>query len=244
MNHTQSPAQLIIGSPTVTLRHTIQLLQKALCSNNSCQTCIDCRNIDRKQHHSIIWMQPEKNNYTLDDLEPITRTISFALAPDQQFFFILQQADFLTAVCANSLLKSIEEPPAGYQFILLAQRPEQLLPTIRSRCITQLLSASDQSTLQHDLFGFFTSHKPINPASFLKALDESKITERESIELLDRAVSFWMTYAKKQIQDGELVQYKHTLGKIALFSQAITNPPMPGSSKLLWKNIFLQLNSR
>ncbi|MEM6956743.1 MAG: AAA family ATPase [Myxococcota bacterium] len=35
---------------------------------------------------------------------------------------------------ANALLKTLEEPKAGVTFILLAERPDRLLPTIRSRC--------------------------------------------------------------------------------------------------------------
>ncbi len=241
MNITQSPALLYIGKPVATAAQATSTLQKGLCKQDSCHTCIDCRNIDRKQHPFVRWIKPEKNNYTLDDLEAISKAISFALAPEERFFFVLEQADFLTTVCANSLLKSIEEPPAGYQFILLAQRAEALLPTIRSRCIITTLNSSDNTNLEHDLFAFFTAHKPINPASFLKALDESKITERESVELLDRAVAYWITYSKKQAAENNNAQYAQSVKKIALFSQAITNPPMPGSSKLLWRNLFLQL---
>jgi DNA polymerase-3 subunit delta' len=36
---------------------------------------------------------------------------------------------------SNALLKGLEEPPAGAIFILVAHRPAQLLPTIRSRCV-------------------------------------------------------------------------------------------------------------
>src|SRR3990167_2967646 len=35
---------------------------------------------------------------------------------------------------SNALLKSLEEPPRGTFFLLVAHRAGQLLPTIRSRC--------------------------------------------------------------------------------------------------------------
>lgn len=35
---------------------------------------------------------------------------------------------------ANALLKTLEEPRAGVHFVLLSERPDRLLPTIRSRC--------------------------------------------------------------------------------------------------------------
>ena len=37
---------------------------------------------------------------------------------------------------ANSLLKVLEEPPEFATLLLLAENPGQLLPTIRSRCVT------------------------------------------------------------------------------------------------------------
>ena len=43
-------------------------------------------------------------------------------------------ADRLKAEAANAFLKTLEEPPPKTLFLLLTERPEQLLPTIVSRC--------------------------------------------------------------------------------------------------------------
>lgn len=47
---------------------------------------------------------------------------------------IVDPADDLEKSGANALLKSLEEPPAGTFFMLVAHQPARLLPTIRSRC--------------------------------------------------------------------------------------------------------------
>ena len=47
---------------------------------------------------------------------------------------IIDPADDLETSASNALLKSLEEPPKGTFFILVAHRPSRLLPTIRSRC--------------------------------------------------------------------------------------------------------------
>jgi len=47
---------------------------------------------------------------------------------------VVDPADDLEPSASNALLKSLEEPPAGTFFILVAHRPARLLPTIRSRC--------------------------------------------------------------------------------------------------------------
>jgi DNA polymerase-3 subunit delta' len=47
---------------------------------------------------------------------------------------IIDPADDMETGSSNALLKSLEEPPAGTFFLLVAHRPARLLPTIRSRC--------------------------------------------------------------------------------------------------------------
>jgi DNA polymerase-3 subunit delta' len=48
--------------------------------------------------------------------------------------FIVEEATSLAPPAANALLKTLEEPPARTLFILCTTAPDQLLPTIRSRC--------------------------------------------------------------------------------------------------------------
>ena len=48
--------------------------------------------------------------------------------------FIITQAEKMSVEAANNLLKLLEEPPAQTVFILLTAQPEQLLPTVLSRC--------------------------------------------------------------------------------------------------------------
>jgi DNA polymerase-3 subunit delta' len=48
---------------------------------------------------------------------------------------IIHPAEDMNTATANSLLKSLEEPPPGAVFLLVSHRPARLLPTIRSRCV-------------------------------------------------------------------------------------------------------------
>jgi DNA polymerase-3 subunit delta' len=49
--------------------------------------------------------------------------------------FILPDADRMDSAAANSLLKSLEEPPPHAVLVLTTSREASLLPTIRSRCV-------------------------------------------------------------------------------------------------------------
>jgi DNA polymerase III subunit delta' len=48
--------------------------------------------------------------------------------------FVLERADTMNDEAANSLLKTLEEPPAYVVLLLLTDKPTQVLPTIASRC--------------------------------------------------------------------------------------------------------------
>jgi len=61
---------------------------------------------------------------------------------------IVDVADEMNAAAANSLLKTLEEPPERSLFILVCHERGRLLPTIRSRCIELALSPlSEEETL-------------------------------------------------------------------------------------------------
>jgi len=47
---------------------------------------------------------------------------------------LILEADRMTDEAANCFLKTLEEPPIDTVFVLTSSRPENLLPTIRSRC--------------------------------------------------------------------------------------------------------------
>ncbi|MDE3202365.1 MAG: DNA polymerase III subunit delta' [Acidobacteriota bacterium] len=62
-------------------------------------------------------------------------------------FAIFTTANFMKEA-ANSLLKVLEEPPAHASLILLAENPQELLPTIRSRAVIHRLGALPAAELE------------------------------------------------------------------------------------------------
>ena len=56
---------------------------------------------------------------------------------------VIARADKLTLPAQQALLKTLEEPPARSQIILLCPSENQLLPTIVSRCFVKRLSETE-----------------------------------------------------------------------------------------------------
>jgi len=52
---------------------------------------------------------------------------------------LVYPAEQMNAITANALLKTLEEPPGDVRFVLATEAVHQLLPTIRSRCLSHTM---------------------------------------------------------------------------------------------------------
>ena len=75
-----------------------------------------------------------KRNITVDQVRAMQQRLTTRPTLGSRRAIVIDPADDLEKGAANALLKSLEEPPAGTFFFLVAHRLGRLLPTIRSRC--------------------------------------------------------------------------------------------------------------
>ncbi len=75
-----------------------------------------------------------KRSIPIDEIRTIQQRLTTRPTLGSRRAVIIDPADDLEKGAVNALLKSLEEPPVGTYFILVAHRPGRLLPTIRSRC--------------------------------------------------------------------------------------------------------------
>ena len=75
-----------------------------------------------------------KRNITIDQVRRMQSRLTTRPTLGSRRAVIIDPADDMEKNAVNALLKSLEEPPAGTYFLLVAHRLGRLLPTIRSRC--------------------------------------------------------------------------------------------------------------
>ncbi|WP_337958483.1 AAA family ATPase [Novosphingobium humi] len=75
-----------------------------------------------------------KRSIPIDEIRRMQHRLNTRPTLGNRRVVILDTADDLEKNAVNALLKSLEEPPAGTYFLLVAHRIGRLLPTIRSRC--------------------------------------------------------------------------------------------------------------
>lgn len=239
----QATAFLWIGHEQSLVQHTYAWLQRALVACQGCRVCSRCRLIEEQQYYAVTWIKPE-GMYVLEDLQPLFKMISFQLEPGQRHIFVIQSADALSEVCANSLLKTVEEPPAGYHFIFLAECLEMIIPTLASRCVVRFIQEEGKAHQTSVLSSYFMQEGFQSPVAFLQELERLKPTEQVTTALLNTILQHWLLQVSKTYLQSSTKKRDYALRVIALLQQYLSHPLMPASSKLVWKNLFLQLKCR
>lgn len=83
-------------------------------------------------------------------VEAIREAVSFSqrtVSRGQAKVVVIHPADRMNTVSANTLLKTLEEPPGKVRFLLSCGGLDDLLPTVRSRCQAWHLPQPDQATV-------------------------------------------------------------------------------------------------
>lgn len=130
----------------------------------ACNHCASCHAVDVHTHADLSVLMPEAlslelgwplDQKTQDDLDAKKRKPSKEIKVDAardvvsftQFtrsrgttkVVLVFPAERMNHITANTLLKTLEEPPGAVKFILATEAAHQLLPTIRSRCISHTM---------------------------------------------------------------------------------------------------------
>ena len=139
------PAQsfLITGAPGIGKRTFGRELAKALLcedasSDGACGKCPSCTYFDAGTHPDIRTFEAQKGKKTIR-IEDLRSGLISDIAVNPQISarkVYMIDADKLADVSQNLLLKSLEEPPKGVEFILTCSDPSKLLGTILSRVTT------------------------------------------------------------------------------------------------------------
>ena len=149
-----SPAYLFSGPEGVGKTKTAKIFIQAILEKQMNHEATK-RKIESNNHPDLLWLEPsymlqgksisqrkaKSENISMKSpaqirLNQIKEVIEFlGKKPfeSERSIVIIEDIDKMNESASNALLKTLEEPNTGL-FILITQRPEKLLSTIRSRC--------------------------------------------------------------------------------------------------------------
>ncbi len=143
---------LFVGPPGTGKRtFAVRLAQAFLCPErpevelDPCGGCPSCAQVTAGTHPDleIVGKPKDKASIPLELLigdkehrgrAGLCRNMAIKPSTGRRKIAVIDDADHLNIEGANSLLKTLEEPPPGSILILISTSPARQLPTIRSRC--------------------------------------------------------------------------------------------------------------
>ena len=145
------------------------LCEQPQADGSACGHCESCHGVEVRTHpdlfvlmpetqlHELDWPLGEKAQKELDDkkrkpskeirIESMRDAVEFSQRTSSRNrgkAVLIYPAERMNHVTANALLKTLEEPPGDVRFVLATEAAHQLLPTIRSRCMTHTMAWPQQ----------------------------------------------------------------------------------------------------
>ena len=156
------PHAMLLSGPTgVGKRRFAEALARSLLceaptdEGMACDRCSACRWFDAGSHPDFRHVRPESElegeegdgggtgerkqggtQIKIDQIRDLNDFVFVGGHRGGRRVIVIDPAEAMNAVAANSMLKLLEEPPSSVYFILILSSNGRLLPTLRSRCQT------------------------------------------------------------------------------------------------------------
>ncbi len=131
-----SHAYLFHGPPGTGKRAVAHAFAAALLARGARSPDTVAARVARDSHPDLTWVTPSGAAEMLvaDIEEPVIAAATRTPFESARRVFVIEGADTMNDQAANRMLKTLEEPPAFTHLLLLADRREDVLATIASRC--------------------------------------------------------------------------------------------------------------
>jgi DNA polymerase III subunit delta' len=150
-------------------------------ASDGCDECSVCRRINAGGYGDVTVLRPDGQFIKIAQTREMAEEVYFRPREGRQRFFIIDEADRLREEAANSLLKTLEEPPSTSTIILLTSRPDALLSTIRSRA--QRLNFSALSAAEMEKYLAENYPRPAADTALLARVTEGRIGQATAFDL-------------------------------------------------------------
>lgn len=201
----------LIASPAHSGKGTLarELAQAVNCLHPGrapCHECLQCERIAAGRHADVVTLAVEEaeghKELRLEQVQEALRMASLLPYEGRWRVFIVDGAEQLNDEAANTLLKSLEEPPPRVLWLLLTTDEERVHATVRSRC--QRLA-----------------FRPLSPEQVAAYLQERHQAPREQAILLGRLARGALGWAIHALQDPAVLEARtRTLDRLVSMTSA------------------------
>ena len=218
----QKPHAVIIeGNAGVGKKSLADLMSAImLCSisnSEACGTCSNCHLSAGGHHPDVLQIAVEDGLIRVAEIRQLTQFFTSRPHCSQHKIACINGAEKMNKSAANALLKVLEEPPATATLFLLTDSPQQLLPTIRSRCLRMRIDISQHKQDVVDWLQQQKGHQAgIEKAGFLAhyaPLKTLQLLEMEAVDHIEEVMTDLLKVVHNKVSVSEIshlwVQQNH-----------------------------------
>ena len=154
-----------------------------------CGACKDCIAVHNASHPDIIEIDAASHT-GVDDIRAVIESAQYKPMMGLYKVYIIDEVHMLSKSAFNSLLKTLEEPPAHLVFVLATTEINKVPSTIKSRCQKFLLKRFYKQDII-DLLNKVLTEENINsePRAIDLIASRSEGSARDALSILDQAIS-------------------------------------------------------
>jgi DNA polymerase-3 subunit delta' len=201
----------------MTLAQALNCMER---TDDACGRCPSCARIAKGEHSDVRLLSPEGRGGQLraEGVREAAAEVPFRPFEGRRRVVILADAERMNPTTANTLLKTLEEPPPWATLILVTANEAALLPTILSRCQTfrfSPLAPEELETLLVTRHAFAPDRAALLAAIAGGGIARALELAEEPLDELRRQALSIASYAVERAKAEELVPLADGLSKDA-----------------------------
>ena len=188
-------AYLLTGTRGVGKTTLARILAKCLnCESGvtatPCGTCSACTQIDAGRFVDLLELDAASNT-GVDNMREVLDNAQYAPTVGRYKVYIIDEVHMLSKPAFNSMLKTLEEPPAHVKFILATTDPQKIPVTVLSRCLQfNLKPMTPALVAQHLGEVLVQENVAYEPAALNQLARAAAGSMRDALSLTDQAIAY------------------------------------------------------
>lgn len=224
------------------------MLKAIMCRENpgvGCEDCIDCRKIAHDNYEDLYFVESDGLSVKDEAVFQLQEKLKLKPSGGDRNLAIIKDADTMTVRAQNRLLKTLEEPTPGTVIILLSENRDNLLETIRSRCVAYRLNSLETDLNQLQMEGASVIMDAVmNGENFFKMkelLGRYMKSRDDAFQLLDGMERIYRDFLVGKDLRGRLMKRENIFRHIELIEEARRDLVMKVNHNYAMKNLIIKI---